>query len=332
MIRRPQSKLGGSLGKEIDALWDAVAAAQVNNVTGGKIDRTSSGTTIKFDAVEAESDGVDLVNVIWPDPFDGDERYAAAVDVPIDPITGVPDSYPWESFGYQWRTSAPVDLNQSWLIPLEQTLNGWLTGRTTNGVGILSNPVVGGTGSGASVSPGASGYEYQYGRWPYAIPTTGATGQDYLLGFTQPAGGWDLGAGWGHGGTVGAVIPAGTHIRNMSMTGPRLTNYYAGGYFHPFDEYDMDWTPIDWTDGAVDLTKPGLWSNFTDYPVNTSLNVPNGTEVFYFINLTYSFYIDTIDPATGNPAIDPLTGNTISAPMFRFFIETPNQTFFDWAE
>lgn len=322
MIRRPQSKIGGSLGKEIDALWDAVAAAQVNNVTGGKIDRTSSGTTIKFDPVEAESDGVDLVNVIWPDPFDGDERYAAAVEAPLDPVTGIPIGYPQEALGYNWRTSAPVDLNQSWLIPLEQTLNGWPTGRATNAVGVLDH-------SWGLNSPGSAGNEYLWGGWPDAIPTTGASGQDFYFGFTQPAGGWDVNAGWGHGGTAGAVIPAGAHVHVTRQTGPRLS-LGAGAYFHPFDGYDMDWIPIDWTDGAVDLSKPGLSSTFTPYPVGTALNVPNGTEVFYLANLSWSFAVDALDPTTGNPVIDPLTGMPISAPKYRFFRETPNQTFFHW--
>lgn len=308
MIRRPQSKIGGSLGKEIDALWDAVAAAQVNSVAGGKVDRTSSGTTIKFDAVDAEGNEVDLINVDWPDPFTGVEQYPAAVAPSYDPVTGLPQNYPDYATGYRWQTSAPVDLNQSWLMPLEQTAYGRLTGRTMNAVACVPFTTPGGF----LETIGDNFSQHHFGQWPSAILATGSSDPaTYFAGWSRPASGWDENAGIGHGGNASAIIPSGSSVGGLTMnggtlfaTGPQLTTGAQYGSA-PFIGYDKDWTPIDWTDGAVDLTSPGLMSTFNPYPISAILGVPPSTEIHAVVNLRYALAVDSLDPSTGYLTYEP---------------------------
>lgn len=47
MIRRPPKRIGGAIGLEFDALWEAVASAGIVSGAGVEIDRTTRGTVVR---------------------------------------------------------------------------------------------------------------------------------------------------------------------------------------------------------------------------------------------------------------------------------------------
>lgn len=47
MIQRPQKRIGGSIGLEIDAIWQAMARLEVRGAEGVDVDQTTSGTVVR---------------------------------------------------------------------------------------------------------------------------------------------------------------------------------------------------------------------------------------------------------------------------------------------
>ena len=47
MIQRPQKRIGGSIGLEIDAIWQAMARLEVRGGGGLEVDQTTSGTVVR---------------------------------------------------------------------------------------------------------------------------------------------------------------------------------------------------------------------------------------------------------------------------------------------
>ena len=53
MIQRPQKRIGGSIGLEIDAIWQAMARLEVRGAEGVDVDQTTSGTVVRARAENA---------------------------------------------------------------------------------------------------------------------------------------------------------------------------------------------------------------------------------------------------------------------------------------
>ena len=47
MIQRPQKRIGGSIGLEIDAIWQAMARLEVRGAEGVDVDQTTRGTVVR---------------------------------------------------------------------------------------------------------------------------------------------------------------------------------------------------------------------------------------------------------------------------------------------